>query len=603
MATTHHGPATTQVGAARSEGSVVLLFCAALGVALGTALLQRATVHADHGDAPHAEAQVGKSRVAEGRRHAVAAAAPEASEAALQVLADGGNAADALVTASFVMAVVRPQSTGIGGGGFVLHHDAKTRTQTALDGRERAPAEARENMYLDSRGEPTSESRNGPRSAGVPGLVAMLWRLHQDHGSKKLDWARLVAPAIALAENGFAVPESLARAVAERRKVLAEYPASAAVFLPNGRPLQAGDRFVQADLASTLKEIAARGGDGFYQGAVARRLVEATRARGGHLSIQDLAGYEVKARTPVRGTYRGHEVVSMPPPSSGGVHLVQMLNILSGYDLEAMGWHSAEHLHVLAEAMRRAYADRAEHLGDPDHVAVPVKWLTDPAYAEELRKGIALDRATPSSELHAGRPAGPERPHTTHISVIDADGNVASSTQTVNLALGSGFVAEGTGVLLNDEMDDFAAKPGAANAFGLVQGAKNAIQPGKRPLSSMTPTIVFGRDGAPLLVVGSPGGSKIITTVLQTISNVIDFGMSLERAVAAPRVHHQWKPDELVLEPGIDRAVLDGLSARGHIVRVVERLNQGEVQAIHVKPQRRLVAVSDPRGEGRPAAN
>lgn len=578
----------------RSEGSVVLAFCAALCVALGAGIVGGPRA-AEKPAAEEPPATVG--RVVEGARYAVAAAAPEASEAALRVLEEGGNAADALVAASFVMAVVRPQSTGIGGGGFVIYHDAARNEQVAIDGREKAPAEATESMYLDSRGNPTRDSREGPRAAGVPGLVAMLADLHEAKG--KLDWARLVQPAIDLAERGFPVPPSLAHAVAKYREVLARYPDSAALFLPGGRPLEAGDIFKQPDLGRTLREIASKKKEGFYQGPVAETLSRKTRVAGGHITTEDLAKYETRRPEPVRGKYRGHDVVSMPIPSSGGVILIEMLNVLSTWeDLEPLGWHRPDHLHVLGEVMKRAFADRALHLGDVKNV--PVDMLTSQAHAEALRRSIDLEHATPASQLEGG-PAGPERPHTTHISVIDAEGNVASSTQTINTSLGSCFVVGGTGILLNNEMDDFSAKPGAANAFGLVQSAKNAIAPGKRPLSSMTPTIVL-RDGRPVLVVGSPGGPRIISAVLQVVSNVIDFGMALDRAVAAPRVHHQWKPDVLEVESGINRAVVEALGARGHVVRVLEQREIGEVQAIQVRPDGRRVAVSDPRGEGRPAA-
>ncbi len=582
----------------RSEGSVVLAFCAALGVALGAAVVGSPRAADGHGDAHAAAPRTGRVAVAEGTRYAVAAAAPEASDAGLRVLEEGGTAADALVASSFVMAVVRPQSTGIGGGGFVIYHDAATSTQSALDGRERAPGEATENMYLDSRGNPTRDRLEGPRAAGVPGLVAMLADLHEKHG--KLPWARLVQPAIDLAEKGFPVPPSLARAIAQHQAVLSRFPASSEVFMPEGRPLQEGDTFKQPDLARTLRAVAREGKAGFYQGEVAQAIARKTRASGGHISVDDLAGYETRALEPVRGTYRGYDVVSMPPPSSGGVALVEMLNVLGTWDdLEPLGWHRPDHLHVLAEVMKRAYADRAEHLGDVP--GVPVGALTGPARAAELRAGIDLERATPSSQVRAAGPAGPERPHTTHISVIDAAGNVASSTQTVNTGLGSCFVVAGTGILLNNEMGDFAAKPGTPNNYGLVESAKNAIAPHKRPLSSMTPSIVL-RDGRPVLVVGSPGGPRIISSVLQVVSNVLDFDMALDRAVAAPRVHHQWKPDELEVEPGVNQAVVEALGARGHIVRVLDHRGLGEVQAIQVRADGTKVAVSDPRGEGRPAA-
>ncbi|MCO5169478.1 MAG: gamma-glutamyltransferase [Planctomycetes bacterium] len=588
----------------RSEGSVVLAFCAALVVAVGAAVVGRPRA----AERPAAEPRVVRQQSAEGLRHAVAAAAPEASDAGLRVLEEGGNAADALVTASFVMAVVRPQSTGIGGGGFVLYHDARTRTQTALDGRERAPAAASEAMYLDSRGRPTRESLDGPRAAAVPGLVAMLWELYQRHGSGAaggpVSWSRLVQPAIELAEEGFPVPPSLARAIARRKEVLERYPAARDLFMPKGRPLQAGDILRQPGLGRTLRAIAREGRAGFYEGPVAAELAFKTRAAGGLLSTEDLAAYEVVERQPLRTTYRRREVVSMPPPSSGGVALIQMLNLLGTWE-EGLGqvrWHSPDHLHILAETMKRAYADRAEHLGDPDFVSVPVARLTGTPYALELRRGLAMDRAMPARELRAGLPAGPlEREHTTHISVVDARGSAASSTQTVNTDLGSGFIAGDTGVLLNNEMDDFAAKPGEPNAYGLVQGRQNAIQPGKRPLSSMTPTFVL-HEGRPILVLGSPGGPRIINTVLQVLSNVVDFDMPLDRAVAAPRIHHQWLPDELLVEPGVSPATVSALGARGHVVRVLEGRAMGDVQAIQVRPSGARVAVSDPRGEGRPSS-
>jgi gamma-glutamyltranspeptidase/glutathione hydrolase len=583
----------------KSEGSVVLAFCGALGVALLLAVAG-APRGAEHGHASAAEHGArSQAQTAEGQQHAVAAAAPEASDAALRVLEEGGNAADALVAASFVMAVVRPQSTGIGGGGFVIYHDAASGTQSAIDGRERAPQNARPNMYLDSRGNPTRESLDGARAAAVPGLVAMLWDLHQARGSKKVTWERLVQPAIDLAEKGFPVPPSLARAIEARREVIARYASSRSLFTPDGRALKTGDLFVQADLGRTLRAIATQGRDGFYAGKVAEDISFSNRSAGGEITTKDLADYAVRRPAVVRGTYRGHEVVSMPPPSSGGVHLIEMLNVLGTYDLEDLGWHRPDHLHVLAETMKRAYADRAEHMGDVP--TVPVKLLTSADYAAQLRAGIVMAHATPAAQIRSGRPAGPERPHTTHISVIDAQGNAASSTQTINTSLGSGFVATGTGIVLNNEMDDFAAKPGTPNFYGLVQGEQNAIEPGKRPLSSMTPTIVL-REGKPVLIVGSPGGSRIITSVLQVISNVIDFSMALDRAVAAPRVHHQWLPDELELEPGVPQATIDELGARGHIMRVLAHDGMGEIQAIQIKPSGTRVAASDPRGEGRPAA-
>jgi gamma-glutamyltranspeptidase/glutathione hydrolase len=587
----------------KSEGSVVLVFCAALALSLGAALAGRPAAAEHEAAAPEVERPVSE-RVAEGTQGAVSAAAPEASAAGLAVLEEGGNAADALVAASFVMAVVRPQSTGIGGGGFALYHDARG-GDAAYDGRERAPAEASEDMYLDSRGNKTRQSLDGARAAGVPGLVAMLAKLHAEHGSKKVSWARLVQPAIDLAEQGVRVTPSLARAIAERKQVLEACTAARALFLPDGRPLAEGDLLRQPDLARTLKAIAARGAPGFYEGEVARALVQATRAAGGHLSDEDLRGYQAVARDPVRGTYRGYQVISMPPPSAGGVLLIEMLNVLSNrQDLGDLSYHGGAHVHLLAETMRRAYADRSELFGDPDAVRLPTARLLTPEYAAALYRGIDPAHATPSSAVRPGQAGIPEGPHTTHISVVDAAGNACSSTQTVNLHLGSAFVAAGTGVLLNNEMDDFATKPGTPNAFGLVQGRLNAIAPGRRPVSSMTPTIVLDREGKVFLVLGSPGGSRITTAVLQVLSNVIDFGMSLDQAIEAPRLHHQWLADELVLERGFDGGVVQDLAARGHIVRVLtgEHDAVGEVEAVLVRPDGERVAATDPRGEGTPAA-
>jgi len=549
---------------------------------------------AAHGQRTAPEART----VARGARGAVAAAAPQASEAGVAMLRRGGNAVDALVAASFAVSVVRPHSTGLGGGGFVVYRMADGET-LAIDGREEAPAAATRDMYLDpATGEPDPRaSLDGPKAAGVPGLVAMLWDLHQRHGA--LPWPDVVAPAIALAEDGFAISAPLAGAIAARRDVLGRYRASRLVFMPEGRPLAAGEVLRQRDLARTLRAVAERGPEGFYGGWVADAIAD---VEGGLITREDLRAYEVAARAPTEGAYRGHTVISMPPPSSGGVHLVQMLNVLQGYELGGMGFGSADHLHLLAETMRRAYADRSEHLGDPDFVDVPAEGLTSPSYAASLRRGIDLARATPSREIAPGRPATFGGDHTTHISVVDADGNAVASTQTINTGLGSGVVVPRTGVLLNNEMDDFAAKAGAQNYFGLVQGAKNTVRPGKRPLSSMTPTVVLGPDGDVRLVVGSPGGSRIITSVLQVVLNVVDFGMPVGEAVAAPRVHHQWLPDRLLVDRGFDREVRAELARRGHVLLVGSK-TLGNVQAVLVDDEGARVGASDPRGTGEPAAH
>ncbi len=584
-----------EAGAGGSEGSVVLAFCAAAVVALfGATAGRSAPAAAAPGPRVAQRPLDAEAQVVRGRRGVVSSASPEASAAGVAMLRAGGNAVDALVAASFAVSVARPESTGLGGGGFALTWDRATSAWSALDGREVAPAAARASTYATS----PRASLDGPRAAGVPGLVAMLARLHREQG--RLPWRQVLEPAIRLAEEGVPVTEALARAIERRTDVLARHPASAALFLPGGVPLQAGDRLVQADLGRTLRTLAADGPDAFYRGALAATIAREVEAAGGFLRATDLEGYEVRRREPVVGRYRGATVASFPPPSAGGALLVQMLRVLEGWDLQRLGWHGPEHVHRLAETMRRAYADRSAHVGDPDFVDVPLAWLTSGERAAQIRGEIDLARATPSERVHPGSPTGVERPNTTHISVIDAAGNAASSTQTINTGLGSGYVVPGTGLLLNNEMDDFATEPGRPNAFGLVQGAQNAVAPGRRPLSSMSPTIVLDARGEVALVVGSPGGSKITTAVLQVVSNLLDFGMSPAEAVAAPRVHHQWQPDQLVVEPGLPEATVRGLAARGHRVQVADA-GLGDVQAIFVRGPNRT-GVSDPRGEGRPAA-
>lgn len=535
----------------------------------------------------------------------MAAAAPEASRAGAEVLAAGGNAFDAVVAAVFAMSVTRPDETGIGGGGFVLWHHAADGTQGALDGREVAPSAAHRDMYLDAAGQPTAESLDGPRAAGVPGLVALLARVHQGRG--RLPWARLLQPAIRLAEEGFVVGPTLAKELEGRREVLARYPESAALFLPGGRPWQVGEWLRQPNLAATLRALAEGGPEAFYTGPIAEELSRACRAAGGLITPEDLAGYRVVEREPLRAEYRGSRVISFPPPSSGGALLIQMLNVMSGWDLQAWGWGSPRHLHALAETMRRAYADRSEHMGDPDHVPVPVEWLTSRERAEAIRSSIDLARATPSDRVKPGAPpAAPESPHTAHISVMDVEGNAVGLTHTINTGVGSGFVAGATGVLLNNQMDDFAAAPGAQNAFGLVQGEKNSIAPHKRPLSSMTPTLVLDEGGRVYLVLGSPGGSHIITAVLQVLSNVVDYGMDLDLATSVPRIHHQWwmeppEPDRIEADPDLDPEAIRSLIGLGHVVRTEGLEVVGEVQGIQRLGDGEMLAVSDPRSEGQPA--
>lgn len=517
---------------------------------------------------PAAEALVG----AEARFHPVIAengmvAAQErlAAEVGVEMLRRGGNAVDAAVAVGFALAVTHPQAGNLGGGGFMMIALAAEKKVIAIDYREMAPLAAGRDMFLDPQGEVDAhKARFSHASAGVPGTVAGLLHVLEKYGS--LPRETVLAPAIRLAEDGFPLTYDLALALAKTGERFARDGSSAAIFQhPDGRPYQAGEVLRQPDLAKTLAAIRDRGAAGFYDGWVADAILAEMAKGGGLIAREDLAGYRVVEREPVRGTYRGYEIASMPPPSSGGAHLVQMLNILEGWDLRSLGANSADTIHRLVEAMRRAYADRATHMGDPDFWKVPVAGLTDKAYAAKLREAIDLARASSSAAISAGAPPPAEGTQTTHFSVMDRAGNAVANTYTLNFAFGSGLTVDGAGFLLNNEMDDFSAKPGAPNAYGLVGGDANAIAPRKRPLSSMTPTIVF-KDGQPVLATGTPGGSTIITVVLQILVNVMDFGMNIAEATAAPRIHHQWLPDTVITEPGISIDTLRLLEARGFIL-------------------------------------
>lgn len=513
-----------------------------------------------------------------------------ASAVGLDILRQGGNAVDAAVAVGFALAVVLPQAGNLGGGGFMMIHEGGNGRSTALDFREAAPAGATRTMYLDDRGEVVpGRSLFTPLAVGVPGTVAGLLLALERYGS--LPRSVVMAPAIALAEQGFAVSPDLAGLLASQREHLGRWEATRAIFLPGGQPLTAGDRLVQADLARSLRLIAQKGADAFYRGEIAAKIAASMARHGGLVTTDDLAAYKAVEREPVAGTYRGFHVLSMPPPSSGGTHIVQILNLLQRYPLAEWGSDSARTTHVMAEAMKRAYADRAEYLGDPDFTPVPVRGLTSGTYADALAKGIDLDRATPAAAIRAGRPQPYEGDQTTHYSVADSHGTVVSTTTTLNLHFGSGMVAEGTGILLNNEMDDFAAKPGVPNAFGLIGGDANAIAPGKRPLSSMSPTIVL-KDGKPWLVTGSPGGSRIITTVVQTIVDHIDFAMNPAESAASPRMHHQWMPDELRVERGFSPDTLRLLRDMGQTVAVKPAM--GRTETIQIRDGLFLGA-ADPR--------
>ena len=494
----------------------------------------------------------------------VVAQEARAARIGVDVLARGGNAVDAAVAVGFALAVTYPDAGNLGGGGFMVVHLAKGNRDTAIDYRETAPAAATKTMFLDAAGNADpKKSRDSGLSVGVPGTVAGLALAEQKYGSGKFTLADLIKPAIDLARNGFPVEDNLAYSLPRAAARLARWPSSAAIFLNGGRPLREGDRLTQSDLANTLRAIAAQGPEAFYRGRIAQQIAAAVTQAGGSMTAQDLADYKAVERPVVRGTYRGYDIISMPPPSSGGVCLIEMLNILEGYDLGKRG-RDAQSLHYLIEAMKRAYADRAVFLGDPDFVQMPLARLLSKQYAAAWRAGIG-DKATPAADIRPGKPPGGEGRNTTHFSVIDRDGNAVSNTYTLNFAFGLGLVADGTGVLLNNELDDFTAKPGAANAYGLVGFGANLPAPNKRPLSSMTPTIVL-KDGKPFIVTGSPGGSRIITAVLQVITNVIDFHMGIGDAVSAPRLHNQWEPDKTFVEPGFDAKLLDALRARGHII-------------------------------------
>jgi gamma-glutamyltranspeptidase/glutathione hydrolase len=472
------------------------------------------------------------------------------------------------VATGFALAVTYPPAGNIGGGGFMVIHLSKDARDTTIDYRETAPAAATPTMFLDAEGNPDPhKSRDSGLAVGVPGTVAGFALALRKYGSGKFTLADLLAPAIDLARNGVPVEDNVADSLPRAAERLARFPSSAAIFLDGDAPLREGDPLIQSDLADTLQAIADGGPRAFYTGRIAQQIAEAVRAAGGVMTAQDLADYKPVERAPVRGTYRGNAIVSMPPPSSGGVCLIEMLNILEGYDLAKRG-RGADSFHDMIEAMKRAYADRAAFLGDPEFVKMPLARLLSKSYAAAWRAGIT-DKATPAAAIQAGKPADGEGNNTTHFSVIDSDGNAVSNTYTLNFSYGLGLVADGTGVLLNNELDDFTAKPGAANAYGLVGYAANLPAPHKRPLSSMTPTIVL-KDGKPLIVTGSPGGSRIITAVLQVITNVIDFHMDIGGAVSAPRLHNQWRPDETFVEPGFDPAVLEALRARGHTIVATE---------------------------------
>lgn len=513
-----------------------------------------------------------------------------ASQVGLDILKQGGNAVDAAVAVGFALAVVLPNAGNLGGGGFMVLHDGETGQNVALDFREMAAARAHRDMYLDAQGKVIDgKSLFTHDAVGVPGTVAGMVHALNKWGSMPL--AKVIAPAIKLADQGFVVSEVLASTFVEEKDTLGKWPASRAIFFKQGEPLKAGDNLVQKDLANSLRQISKSGAAAFYQGDIGKKISKEMAKHGGAITLQDLKDYKVVERQPILGNYRGYQVVTMPPPSSGGIHLVQILNMLEHYPIKDYGVNSANTIHVMAESMKLAYADRAEYLGDPDFVKIPVTGLISKGYADSLVKGIQMNQARPAAQIKPGQPQPYESDQTTHFSVMDKTGDAVAVTYTLNLNFGTGIVAEGTGILLNNEMDDFSVKPGVPNAFGLVGGSANAIAPKKRPLSSMTPTIVLKND-KPWLVTGSPGGARIITTVLQSIVNTIDHGMNPAEAIVTPRVHHQWLPDELRIEDGISPDTIALLQQKGH--KVALKAPMGRVQIIQAD-ESGFYGYSDPR--------
>lgn len=510
-----------------------------------------------------------------------------ASQVGADILEAGGNAIDAAVATGFALAVTLPRAGNLGGGGFMMLHLAKENKTIAIDYREMAPISADRDMFLDSNGDVDNEkARFSAQSSGVPGTVAGLLYALEQYGSMSI--SQVLKPAIQLANKGFKVNHDLSDSLRLSAKRLQKNKSSSDYFYKtDGDYYLPGDILIQSDLSSTLKRISQQGPSGFYQGKTADLIVKQMQNSGGLITLEDLANYKVVERQPVCGTFREKSICAMPPPSSGGIHLLQMLNILENYNLAKLGHNTANTMHLLIESMRSAYADRSLYLGDPDFTPVPVKQLIDKAYAKSLSDQINPNKARRSKDVYPGldkwaASQSSESEETTHFSVWDKQGNIVSNTYTLNFAYGSGIAVEGAGFLLNNEMDDFSAKPGSANGYGLIGGTANAIQPKKRPLSSMTPTILFDANNKPLLATGTPGGSTIITIVLQIILNWAEFGMGIAEATAAPRIHHQWLPDEVYYEKGISQDSLYNLRSMGHYIQLKSRV-LGSTQSIALK--------------------
>jgi gamma-glutamyltranspeptidase/glutathione hydrolase len=563
----------------RSAKQLLVFF---LGICLTTAQAAwRAPVRAPHG--------------------MVASTERVASQIGVDVLKRGGNAVDAAVAVAFALAVVYPSAGNLGGGGFMMIRRSDG-TATAIDYREMAPAAATREMYVGPDGElikGEGSSLLGYRASGVPGTVAGMEFALKKYGSGKLTWAELIEPARKLAADGFAVTHRMEKRLQDNEKTLSPFEDSRRIFLRDGKLYREGEILRQPELAATLARLQKKGPREFYEDETARLIAEDVERHHGLITRDDLRGYTPKERTPLRGSYRGFGIISMSPPSAGGAVLLEMLNILEGFELKKLQPFSSEYYHFLVEAMRRAYADRAEYLGDADFGPVPIEGMINKAYAERQRSTINPERASVSSEIGAGKPVGYESKQTTHFTIVDASGNAVSNTYTLNDSFGSGVVAKGTGVLLNNEMDDFTSKPGAPNLFGAIQSERNAIAPRKRPLSSMTPTFVLRPDGSLYFAIGTPGGTTITNTVLQIISNVIDHGMNLQEAIDSPRVHHQWQPDRIVEEPlGLSADTRRALEARGHKF-AAEPNYMSDAQGIMIEEKTNMrLGASDARQDG-----
>ena len=541
----------------------------------------------------------GKSRKqyeALGKKYMISTQGGGTTEAAKHAFDQGGNIFDAAVAASFAISVERPHSTGIGGGGFMLIHHAATSKDEAVDFRETAPRMARKDMFLEKGKQVRERSLTGALASGTPGLVAGVLEVHQKYG--RLPLKTVMRPAIDLAREGFPVYPALSKAMEAEAKRLCKYPASAKTFLnPGCKAMRPGQILKQPELAKTLELIAKKGKNGFYQGETAEMIAQSQKELGGLITKKDLANYKVKYRKPVKGTYKGYKIVSMPPPSSGGAHILQILNILEGYDLKSMGAQSAQAVHLTATAMQIAFADRAAYMGDSDFVNVPLEKITSKKYAAGLRKLIPLNKALDSEKFPIPFDQVSEPDHTTHFTIMDGEGNIVTSTQTINGWFGSAVTVAGAGIVMNNEMDDFASHVGGVNLFGAIGGKNNLVHPRKRPLSSMSPTIVYDKEGLPFLALGTPSGTRILTCVAQTVLNVLEYEMSLWDAVSATRVHHQWKPERIrVGPPYLSAATEAKLQAMGH---GIEHKSLGcKVQAIQKESDGKLRGVSDPREEG-----